>query len=107
MTEAFIALKEFAVILQSGGPWAILFFFWWWSVKESKRWEDRFMAVKRMYESNVRLVEKFEAVASDQKDVIVMNVQALQKLSDQIAQNQYCPHVRIEKKTTIHGVKDE
>ena len=107
MAETLFALKEFAVIVQSGGPWAIVFFLWWWSVKESKRQEDRFMATKRMYESNVRLVEKFEEISSDQKDIIVLNTQTLQRLSDQITQNQYCPHVRIEKKTTIQGVKDE
>lgn len=47
-----------------------------------------------MYESNVKLVEQYEKVASDLKDVVMMNTNALSTLSGAIEHNQFCPIVR-------------
>ena len=48
--------------------------------------------------SNVRLVEKYETIATDLKDVVIMNTQAMTKICDDIEKNQFCPMVRLEKK---------
>lgn len=86
-----------AMFLFIVGPWvlAVLLFY-------SQR--KRFETVVSMYEANVRLVEKYEQIAGDLKDVIIMNTQAITRLDEGIRDNQYCPMVRLEKKAT--GVQE-
>jgi len=57
----------------------------------------RFEAVVDMYESNVRLVEKYEELGGDLKDVIILNTETITTLVSEINSNQYCPMVRMEK----------
>lgn len=54
--------------------------------------------IRGMYESNVRLVERYEEVAGDLKDVVVLNTQVMTRMNDDIRSNQYCPRVRIDKR---------
>ncbi len=76
-----LAVEKLLSLLEFGGPWAIVFFIWWQGVKESKRWEARFQAVKRMYEDNVVLVKGYEKLSNDQQELIIMNTQAITKLT--------------------------
>ena len=64
-----------AVFLFVIGPWVLAMFLSW---AQSKRFE----AVVKMYESNVKLVEQYERVATDLKEMVVMNTQALTRLCD-------------------------
>jgi len=52
---------------------------------------------RKMYASNVKLVESYDRLAGDLKDVVIMNTQVMTKLVDAINTNQYCPQVRLEK----------
>ena len=72
------------------GPWVLALVLSW---LQSKRFES----VVRMYESNVRLVEGYEEVAKDLREVVIMNTQAMTKACDAINDNQFCPMVRLEK----------
>jgi hypothetical protein len=54
--------------------------------------------IREMYESNVRLVERYEQVAGDLRDVVILNTQAMTRMNDDIRNNQYCPRVRINKR---------
>ena len=55
--------------------------------------------VRHMYESNVRLVQAYDNVARDLREVVIINTQTMQRLSEEVRTNQYCPAVRvIEKK---------
>ncbi len=53
--------------------------------------------VRAMYERNVSLVQSYEELAKDLKDVVIMNTQAMTKALDSIENNQFCPHVRLKK----------
>lgn len=53
--------------------------------------------IRRMYESNVKLVNSYERLANDLHEVVIMNTQAMTGLKDDINRNQYCPHVRVTK----------
>ena len=46
--------------------------------------KKRFEAVVRMYENNVDLVNKYEDVAKDLKEVVIMNTQTITRLVDRI-----------------------
>jgi len=59
--------------------------------------------MRRMYESNVELVKVTQDVTGDLKDVVISNTRCLTQLSTEIKQNQYCPMVRVNKKTVIQG----
>ncbi len=54
--------------------------------------------VRGMYEHNAELVKITQRLALDQKDLLLMNTQALTKVCEKIEQNQYCPAVRLEKR---------
>jgi len=59
------------------GPWVISLL-----LAESNR--RRFENVVDMYNSNVRLVEKYERIASEPKDIVIMNTQAQTSLTEVI-----------------------
>lgn len=50
--------------------------------------------VRSMYESNVRLVEKYEKLANELTTIIRLNTQAISQLSERIDNNYFCPLVR-------------
>ena len=62
------------------GPWVM-------SLTIAEGYRRRFEQVVRMYESNVRLVEKYECLAADLKDVVMMNTEASTHLVDIIKIN--------------------
>lgn len=80
------------------GPWLMAIFI---THNQSNTHKKRFEEVVDMYESNVRLVEKYEAVAKDLRDVVIMNTQGWQKATDAIDKNQFCPVVRGDVKINL------
>ena len=87
----------------SGWPFGILIFAvvvgpWVLALMLGYSYRKRFDAVVHMYERNVSLVEKYEKIGNDLKDVIILNTQTMEKLVGKIDTNQYCPAVRLEKK---------
>lgn len=72
------------------GPWVLALFL---DHSQTKRFE----AVKDMYDNNVTLVENYQDISRDFKEMLIMNTQATQKMTDAIKTNQFCPMVRLEK----------
>ena len=64
-------------------------------------YKDDMAEIRRMYENNVKLVEGYEGLAIDLKDIVILNTQQMTQLSDEIRQNEYCPMRRVEKKQVI------
>ena len=62
------------------------------------QYEKDMQELRHMYESNVKLVNAYEDVAKDLREVVIINTQAMQTISDEIRTNQYCPAIRIEEK---------
>ncbi len=67
------------------------------TLRMAKTYEDGLAEVRQMYKNNVLLVEGYARLASEQKDVIIMATAEVQKLSDKVDQNQFCPMVRLKK----------
>jgi len=88
-------------LLKDFGPFGIVVVMWWLDMKSIRKILDCYkkdMAEMRaMYESNVRLVEKYEGVARELKDVVIMNTQAMTKICEDVETNQFCPMVRLKK----------
>jgi len=82
-----------ALFVFTVGPWLLALFI-------AHNYSKRHQEVVQMYENNVRLVEKYQEIAGDLKDVIVMNTQAFTRLEDAIEKNQFCPAVRLKKDAT-------
>ena len=72
------------------GPWIMTFFI-------NRSLEKRFEGMKQMYQSNVKLVESFDKIASIQNDVILLNTAKWTEALDKINLNQFCPLARIRK----------
>ncbi|MFZ2448113.1 MAG: hypothetical protein WAW37_17280 [Syntrophobacteraceae bacterium] len=70
------------------------------TLRQQKIFQEGLAEVRRMYEDNVELVKVYANLASDQKDVLIMNAQGFAKLSDQIGLNQFCPMVRLKKQAS-------
>ena len=58
------------------------------------QYHDDVLEMRRMYENNVSLVKKYESLATDLKDIIVMNTQVLTKCCEDIEKNVFCPITR-------------
>lgn len=88
-------------VLQKFGPFGIVLVMWWFDMRAIRKVLDCYKTdmaeIRRMYESNVKLVQAYEGMAKDLKDVIIMNTQAFTRLDDDIEQNQFCPMVRLKK----------
>lgn len=59
------------------GPWIL-------SLSLSHQQTKRFEAAVRMYEDNVDLVKKYEQVATDLQNVVILNTQTITRLVDRI-----------------------
>lgn len=58
--------------------------------------ENRFEAVVRMYENNVKLVDDYSNLAGDLTGIITLSTRTLEGLVNKIDNNQFCPIVRKE-----------
>jgi len=75
---------------------------WYLDRKDIQRMMDTYevhMAeIREMYKNNVRLVEGYDRICNDLHSVVVVNTQAMQRLTDAVNANQFCPMVRVVKK---------
>ncbi len=94
--EGPIVISIVAIFL---GPWACMAVI---AIQQSKRFD----AMKAMYESNVKLVEDYEGLARDQRDIITLNTAKWSEATESIRANQYCPAVRTEKKRVEVGINE-
>ncbi|HCR12452.1 MAG TPA: hypothetical protein DIU49_03845 [Desulfovibrio sp.] len=62
-----------------------------------KAYGDDLRVVTGYYKDNVKLVESYESLAQSLHDQVVLNTQIMQRLTDAICSNQYCPLARINK----------
>lgn len=101
------------------GPFGIIIILWWLDMKNMRSLVNQQRAdmdevlrqhrtymdqIQRNYENNVGLVRTYQDMAKNLKDLIVMNTEAMIRLTDAINQNQFCPVQRVAKRTEIHGV---
>lgn len=88
-------------IVKNFGAIGLLAFLWWMDRRDIRAILDQYrndMAeTRQMYKNNVHLVEGYEGLAKDLKDVVIMNTQAFTRAADDIEKNQYCPMVRLHK----------
>ena len=89
-------------IVKNFGAIGLLCFMWWMDSKSIRKilqqYKDDMAEMRQMYKNNVHLVEGYQALAKDLKDVVIMNTQTNTKLGKSIEDNQFCPMVRLEKK---------
>jgi len=106
-------MKQILEILNTFGISGLVMLLWFFSMRLQQRSLDQYRddqlqrdaqirqiiaELRTMYENNAELVEVTQRLALDQKDVILMNTQALTRVCEKIDQNQYCPAVRLEKR---------
>ena len=113
-------------ILKNFGPIGLIAFMWWVDNRNIKRIIDEnrqhndnvlngyqrdMLEIRSMYENNVHLVQlyveltkDYKSLTADLKDAYILNTQAFQKLADDVEGNEFCPHVRLQKKAT--GVQE-
>lgn len=98
-----LTISMLVEVFKAFGFAGIIVVIWWIDSKNIKQVLDQYQKdmgeVRQMYESNVRLVEKYETMATDLHDVVVMNTQAMTGLAKDVEDNQFCPMVRLQKKT--------
>lgn len=80
---------------------AIIFIVWYFSERSHDRTLEQYRAdmneLRQMYQNNVDLVKAYQMLATDLKDIVILNSQGYQRLSDEINGNQYCPQIRLQK----------
>ena len=103
-----INLVGYFEVFKNFGLIGLIIVLWWIDQKKVYKILDIYKAdmaeQRRMYESNVSLVKDYHSVASDLRDVVIINTQAMTKLSEEIRQNEFCPMQRVDKKKVIKGV---
>jgi F0F1-type ATP synthase gamma subunit len=99
--ESAMGFMSLANFFAQYGPLGLVVAIWYSDIrlmrKMLKEHEDHMKEIRRMYESNVKLVDAYEDLAGDLKEVVIMNTQAMTTLNDSIKQNQFCPMLRVDK----------
>lgn len=96
-------------VLRNFGAVGLVAVMWWVDRKDIRKILDNYKhdmdEIRCMYEANVALVKaqlelgtRYANMAADLKDAYIMNAQIMQRLTDSIENNQFCPMVRLEKK---------
>lgn len=97
-----VSLEMIVGLVKNFGLGGLLIVIWWLDNKNIRKvletYQSDMAEARRMYENNVELVKDFRDIATDLKDVVIVNAQAFQRLDDSIKQNQFCPAVRLEKR---------
>jgi len=98
------AITAFIGILSkvSSWPFGVLLFMvvigpWVLALVLANQYKAGLLEIRQMYKNNVHLVEGYEGVCRDLREVIILNTQANTELTDAIKTNQYCPNVRLNK----------
>ena len=103
-----INLVGYFEVFKNFGLIGLIIVLWWIDQKKVykilEKYKTDMAEQRRMYESNVSLVKDYHSVASDLRDVVIINTQAMTKLSEEIRQNEFCPMQRVDKKKVIKGV---
>ena len=98
-----INLAALFEVFGSFGVVGLIVVLWWFDQKKIWKVLEQYKAdmgeQRNMYKSNVKLVESYQGLAQDLKDVVMMNTQAMTQNYSAIKTNQYCPQVRLEKKS--------
>jgi len=113
-----INLASIIAVFSAFGPVGIIALVWYCDMKAIRKihadhkedvgeilaaYKEDMAEARRMYENNVKLVEGYESLAKDLKDIVILNTQEITHMSDQINQNQFCPMQRVEKRTEVRG----
>lgn len=104
-----VSISMIIELLRNFGPVGLVAIMWWVDRKDIRKILDKYRQdmdeMRDMYEANVILVKaqqelgtRYAHLAQDLKDAYIMNAQIMQRLSDNIENNQFCPMVRLEKK---------
>lgn len=56
---------------------------------------------RKMYESNASLCKDFSSVASDLREIVIMNIQKMTHVDDAVRQNQFCPMLRVREEKSM------
>jgi hypothetical protein len=75
----------------------ILFGPWMFTYIINRSVDKRFEAMKQMYQSNVKLVDCYEKLATRQDETIILNTAKWTEVSEEIKTNQFCPMNRTKK----------
>ena len=75
------------------GPWLLAVFL-------AVQYRNGLNEIRQMYKNNVHLVEGYERLCGDLKDVVILNAQSVANLNKSIEDNQFCPMVRLKKQAT-------
>lgn len=111
-----IGLPAMFSVLGTFGVPGLIIVLWWLDMKamrkarddhkvEFQRILDSYKAdmseIRRMYEDNVSLVKDYHSVASDLKDIVILNTRAMTEMTEAIRMNEFCPMQRTKKKKVI------
>jgi len=107
--EQITSLTAVAEIISQIGTWpigsvllAIIFGPWIMMVLTSRSMEKRHEAAMKMYEANVKLVENYEKVASEQADTIRLSTAATTELTTYLKTKTPC-HALLAGKIRSNG----
>jgi hypothetical protein len=103
-----VTLGVLLKILSGFGPYGLVLFIYWYDNRRIQQILDQQRRdtadFKQMYENNVKLVEAYQDIAGrilkmadDFSDVVIMNTQAITRITDAVTTNQFCPQVRFVK----------
>lgn len=90
VTAELPAYLEIIKMFLSFGTTGVVLIMWYFSMTQTreilKRYADDMAEIRQMYENNVILVKDYSEVASDLKEIIVLNTETLTRLSERMKQ---------------------
>ena len=67
------------------------------SARQLEAYREDTRAVAQMYKDNVELVRRYEKLANDMSELLILATRTMQQMHDAVTTNQYCPYVRLTK----------
>lgn len=97
MDATFVQVLQ--ALIPFGTP-GLIAMIWYLNQKDFKaimgQYEKDMAEQREMYRNNVLLVKDYSRVTQDLHSLVVMNSQVIQKITDAIQTNQFCPLMRVE-----------
>jgi hypothetical protein len=112
------SLTSILEITSKFGLVGLLICLWWYDARRMEKSEkqhtddlklvlDRYQKdmteQREMYKNNASLCKDFSNIATDLREIVIMNIEKMTRVEEAVRQNQFCPMQRVEKKQIVVG----
>lgn len=114
--DALMSFKGLVEIAGKFGLVGLILLLWWYDNRQIRQQNEQHKSdlklvldgyqadmkeQREMYKNNASLCKDFANIATDLREIVILNTQTMTTVSNEIRQNEFCPMQRVKKEQII------